>query len=50
MTASMTWCVIYTIKVNYTSYNYTSDKSTWMSFLMKSPYFDSFVSTNLYFP
>ena len=34
MTASMkkiTWCVIYLIKVNYTSYNYTSYKSTWTS-------------------
>ena len=32
MTAPMkkiTWCVIYLIKVNYTSYNYTSYKSTW---------------------
>ena len=34
MTASMkkiTWFVIYLIKVNYTSHNYTSYKSTWTS-------------------
>ena len=32
MTAPMkkiTWCVIYLIKVNYTSYNYTPCNSTW---------------------
>ena len=39
MTASMkkiTWCVIYLIKVNYTSYNYTSYKSTWRSPINKT--------------
>ena len=36
MTASMkkiTWCVIYRIKVNYTSYNYTSYKCSWTSLI-----------------
>ena len=31
----ITWCVIYVIKVNYTSYSYTSYKSTWMSLQWK---------------
>ena len=30
-TKKITWCVIYLIKVIYTSYNYTLYKSTWTS-------------------